>query len=87
LNQLVDVERASFDFDGLFTYDPNKPPEGTVSFDILLNRVLEKTKIFLEPILKPILDANQARIRSQIETIYPQYRYLWSAPQTWFQMI
>jgi hypothetical protein len=76
LDQLVDVERASFDFEGLFTYDPNKPPEGTVSFEALLDAVLVKTRAFLNPILQPILEANQTRIRNQIETTYPQYRYL-----------
>jgi hypothetical protein len=76
LNQLVDVERASFDFDGLFTYDQTKSPEGTVSFQTLLDAVVVKSRNFLDPILKPILEANQVRIRTKIETTYPQYRYL-----------
>ncbi len=76
LNQLVDVERASFDFDSLFAYDPNRSPDGTVSFDALLNGAIAKTKEFLDPILKPILEENQVRIRTQIENAYPQYRYL-----------
>ncbi len=76
LNQLVDVERTSFDFDGLFAYDSNRSPEGALSFDALLNGAIAETKKFLNPILKPILEANQVRIRAQIEKTYPQYRYL-----------
>ncbi len=76
LDQLVDVERTSFDFDGLFTYHPNKPPEGPVSFDALLTKAVSLAKGFLDPILHPILEANQIRVRNQIENTYPQYRYL-----------
>ncbi|KXK22776.1 MAG: hypothetical protein UZ18_ATM001000152 [Armatimonadetes bacterium OLB18] len=76
LDDLVDAGRASFDFDGLFAYDPNKPPDGTVSYSSLLTDAIANAKAFLDPTLKPILEANEARIRSQIETTYPQYRYL-----------
>jgi hypothetical protein len=76
LDGLVDAERGSFDFDGLFAYDPTKPPNGTVSFASLLSEATNKAREFLQPTLEPILAANEARIRNQIETAYPQYRYL-----------
>jgi hypothetical protein len=75
LNQLVDVERASFDFD-LFGYDPQQTANGSVSFEALLEVATSKTKKFLEPILQPILEENESRIRHKIESIYPQYRHL-----------
>jgi hypothetical protein len=75
LNQLVDVERASFDFD-LFGFGPQQTPNGSVSFETLLEVATNKTKKFLEPILQPILEENQTRIRDKIETVYPQYRHL-----------
>lgn len=76
LDRLVGVERSTFDFDGLLAGDPSTLGLGTVKYDALLDRAVECVKEFLEPTLKPILDANHIRVRSQIETTYPQYRYL-----------
>jgi len=76
LNEIVGVERSSFDFDGLFAYDPNNPPEGYVSFETLLGNAIEESKKFLEPVLNPIIEESQRIIRTKIETHYPQYRYL-----------
>jgi hypothetical protein len=76
LDELVDVERASFDFDGLFAYDPDKPAELKVRSDELLAHATQKARSFLQPTLQPILEANEERIRHRIEESLPQYRHL-----------
>ena len=76
LDQVVGAERASFDFDGLFPSSGNGKADEQVCFDELLEKTVEKARKFLEPTLGPILQANQERIRTEIERTYPQYRYL-----------
>lgn len=76
LDQLVDTGRTNFDFDGLFLYDSENPPSGTVSYPALLAEAVSKAREFLKPTLDPILEANALRIREQIEDNYPQYRHL-----------
>ncbi|MGE5611660.1 MAG: ATP-binding protein [Bacillota bacterium] len=76
LDNCADTERASFDFEGFFVYDPDKPPEGSVNRADMVGKAVEEATRFLEPTLKPILDANQERIRRQVEEHMPQYRHL-----------
>ena len=76
LDQRVDVERTSFDFDDLLGLDPNTRADGAVIPDGLLKAAIAKVREFLEPILEPILEANRKRIKSEIEEHYPGYRYL-----------
>ncbi|MEX2317377.1 MAG: ATP-binding protein [Pirellulales bacterium] len=76
LDELVDAERSSFDFDGLFAYDEDKPAQKIIRSDELLAHAIQKARAFLQPTLEPILEANEARIRNRIEQSLPQYRHL-----------
>lgn len=77
LDELVDANRATFDFDGsFFAHESSKAPELGVTYESLFDGAVAKARDFLEPTLRPILEANQTRIRGTIETTYPQYRHL-----------
>lgn len=76
LDELVDAGRTAFAFDEFVDAAEGANGGSVTGYDTLVAGAISKARGFLDATLKPILEANAARIRKQVETTYPQYRHL-----------
>lgn len=76
LDELAEASRVGFEAGDLFGFDPSKEEEGVISLDDLIAKATTYSRKFLEPTLRPLLAENEKRVRTRIETSFPQYRHL-----------
>ena len=76
LDELVDAGRTAFAFDEFTDISDEAGDPDSNGYDSLVAGAVARARGFLEPTLSPILEANVARIRKQVEATYPQYRHL-----------